>query len=510
LNLSGNKFRDIIFFYLFHTVVYNIKSRRTRLVYITPQANWGGMGLIGVTIRLDDYALAQDQLIRVLEIEEGSPAHVAGLEPDTDYLLGTATLSFGSTQILGQVLQASVNVPLEIYVYSTHTDEVRVVTLLPTKDWGVDDDDDAIYEERGLLGAEVGVGYLHSFPESCRQTDGTSVLIHVVRVSRDQQPIDLTLDPNQQTIPNQTQEPKAPTQQVIEEDKMLTQTEPEVQAPIPEEPEILISKTELKAEPPTAITNVNTEPAKVKPEIKTEPPIVKADVNTDIPKVKPDSKTISPQYQIEQAQEQPKLLPEEKTQPKPSNIETVEPQVRNQPALKPSPVTGEIQAMESGECENKGILLTSFEIPTHDQKQVSEEEGPPSPPPSPREEDGVNQQISDLAAAAAEQLSHDVEDVTTVDEDTMDASFTTIESATSSLAQQPIKHPGLEYEEEDESHPPPPQAASSSFFGFTKYMPFRSSGGTFTPPVSGGVVGGLGPKPSFATMPPPPLFSSKK
>jgi hypothetical protein len=71
-----------------HTVVCNIKSRRTRLVYTTPASGSGGKGLIGVTIRLDDYAMAEDRLIRVLEIEESSPADIAGLHPETDYLLG--------------------------------------------------------------------------------------------------------------------------------------------------------------------------------------------------------------------------------------------------------------------------------------------------------------------------------------------------------------------------------------------------------------------------------------
>lgn len=36
---------------------------------MTPQREWGGKGLIGVTIRLDDYAGADERLIRVLSIE---------------------------------------------------------------------------------------------------------------------------------------------------------------------------------------------------------------------------------------------------------------------------------------------------------------------------------------------------------------------------------------------------------------------------------------------------------
>ena len=53
---------------------------------------------------------------------------------------------------------------VEIYVYNTESDVVRVVTLLPTLKWG----------GRGLLGAEIGRGYLHRLPKSCRDTLGVS------------------------------------------------------------------------------------------------------------------------------------------------------------------------------------------------------------------------------------------------------------------------------------------------------------------------------------------------
>mmetsp|Transcript_28671 Transcript_28671/g.42458 ORF Transcript_28671/g.42458 Transcript_28671/m.42458 type:complete len:451 (-) Transcript_28671:66-1418(-) len=152
-------------------LVYNIKSQRTRLVYITPQRDWGGKGLLGVTIRLDDYAAADERLIRVLSVEENSPASIAGLNPLTDYLLGTCEVSFASDVVLGDVLYQFEDVPVEFYVYNTEGDVVRIVTLLPTYSWGGD----------GLLGAEVGTGYLHALPAKCRDTDGTSVEVRVVR-----------------------------------------------------------------------------------------------------------------------------------------------------------------------------------------------------------------------------------------------------------------------------------------------------------------------------------------
>ena len=50
-------------------------------------------------------------------------------------------------------------------MYSSETDLVRVVILMPTYSWG----------GRGLLGSKVGTGYLHRFPKACRGTDGKSV-----------------------------------------------------------------------------------------------------------------------------------------------------------------------------------------------------------------------------------------------------------------------------------------------------------------------------------------------
>jgi hypothetical protein len=54
---------------------------------------------------------------------------------------------------------------LEIYVYNSDSDKVRVISLMPTYSWG----------GRGMLGAEVGTGYLHRLPNSCRSTVGSSV-----------------------------------------------------------------------------------------------------------------------------------------------------------------------------------------------------------------------------------------------------------------------------------------------------------------------------------------------
>ncbi len=145
--------------------MHNIKSNSQRLVNITPSSSWGGAGLLGVTIRLDDYGGADERLIRVLSVEHNSPSAIAGLVPMKDYLLGTTSTSFDSDEILAEVLMMHADRIVEFYVYNSESDIVRVVTLMPTLSWG----------GRGYLGAEVGTGYLHRFPKSCRGTDGTSI-----------------------------------------------------------------------------------------------------------------------------------------------------------------------------------------------------------------------------------------------------------------------------------------------------------------------------------------------
>jgi GRASP55/65 PDZ-like domain len=149
-------------------VVWNIKSQTARLVDIVPSDTWGGAGLLGVTIRIDNYAGAEDRLVRVLSIESHkSPAAIAGLIPEKDYLLGTTHQTLDSVDRLAEVLRQHEDEVVELYVYNTDDDMVRVVALLPTSSWEG--------SRGGLLGAEVGTGYLHRLPHTSRFTSGSSI-----------------------------------------------------------------------------------------------------------------------------------------------------------------------------------------------------------------------------------------------------------------------------------------------------------------------------------------------
>jgi len=149
-------------------LVYNIKAREKRVVELTPSDNWGGAGLLGVTIKLDDYGGADERLVRVLDVDdvENGPARLAGLIPEEDFLLGTTATTLTNTDVLASLLNHHLGQIVELYVYNSQTDLVRVVGLHPTYNWG--------YGE-SMLGAAVGTGYLHRLPESCRGTIGKSI-----------------------------------------------------------------------------------------------------------------------------------------------------------------------------------------------------------------------------------------------------------------------------------------------------------------------------------------------
>jgi len=146
--------------------IYNWKNRTLREITLVPSKNWPGEGMLGVTIRFDTYKDAEEQMLHVLEVEANSPAELAGLQPFKDYLLGTAEKAFVDADVLYQELMEHIESPVEFYVYNTDTDEVRVVVIMPTDEWGGE----------GVLGANVAFGYLHVLPSSCCDTIGVSAL----------------------------------------------------------------------------------------------------------------------------------------------------------------------------------------------------------------------------------------------------------------------------------------------------------------------------------------------
>lgn len=145
--------------------VFNSKSATTRDVALVPSRKWPGDGMLGITIRFDSYHNVDEDVVHILDVEAGSPADLAGLQADSDYLLGTSERVFKSVDALFEELQAHINKTMEIYVYNSNTDEVRNVVIMPSDEWGGE----------GLLGAGLAHGFLHRLPPECRKSNGIAV-----------------------------------------------------------------------------------------------------------------------------------------------------------------------------------------------------------------------------------------------------------------------------------------------------------------------------------------------
>lgn len=72
--------------------VYSSKSQQFREVTLTPRSGWGGQGLLGLSIRYCSFKGASENVWHILDVEPNSPAAMAGLQPFTDYVIGTDAL----------------------------------------------------------------------------------------------------------------------------------------------------------------------------------------------------------------------------------------------------------------------------------------------------------------------------------------------------------------------------------------------------------------------------------
>ncbi|KAI6178480.1 GRASP55 65 domain containing protein [Aphelenchoides besseyi] len=163
--------------------VYNSKTQTVRQTQIVPSNNWGGQGILGVSIRFCSFEGANQNVWHVISVESNSPAALAGLIGESDYILGAESVLQHADDLISLV-QANIGKQVKLYVYNVDSDNVREVTLVPNDTWGGE----------GCLGCNIGYGYLHRIPVS-------------VDRSRPTQPI-----PNQQLQqPKPTELPKVPS-----------------------------------------------------------------------------------------------------------------------------------------------------------------------------------------------------------------------------------------------------------------------------------------------------------
>jgi len=150
-------------------VVWNSKNQNTRLVPIVPSRAWSQRhitedleepdknvqpSLLGLSMRVCQPLIATDKVWHVLDVIEGSPAESAGLVPMGDWIIGWSGGVLSEENDFYDLVEAHVDKPLRVYVYSYDFDTIREVVLIPNKHWGGD----------GLLGCVFGFGLLHRIP----------------------------------------------------------------------------------------------------------------------------------------------------------------------------------------------------------------------------------------------------------------------------------------------------------------------------------------------------------
>lgn len=134
--------------------VFNYKTRVKRDILMTPNNNWGGDGLLGLVVVRDDFTKCDQQAVRVLKVHEDSPAFKAGLQAQTDYILGTPIAAFTEFSIFRDTVADYMDQALPIYVYNSEQATVRMVEIVPSSKW----------PGEGVLGCITGDGYLHQIP----------------------------------------------------------------------------------------------------------------------------------------------------------------------------------------------------------------------------------------------------------------------------------------------------------------------------------------------------------
>ena len=105
--------------------VFNILTGELRDVQVQPSNSWGGDGLLGATVRWENWKNSEG--LRILEVTPESYAHQLGLKPRDDYILGTESHSINDVQGFEDILNDNKNFTL--FVLNGRTARVRTVEV---------------------------------------------------------------------------------------------------------------------------------------------------------------------------------------------------------------------------------------------------------------------------------------------------------------------------------------------------------------------------------------------
>lgn len=112
--------------------VFNVLTGLIRQVQVLPSNSWGGEGLLGASIRWEDWTLSEG--LRVLEVVPDSHAHRIGLETKKDYILGNEATSINDVGTLEKIILS--NKKTELFVFNSRTGKVRNIPIENCKSLG--------------------------------------------------------------------------------------------------------------------------------------------------------------------------------------------------------------------------------------------------------------------------------------------------------------------------------------------------------------------------------------
>ncbi|KAG0286988.1 hypothetical protein BGZ97_007234 [Linnemannia gamsii] len=125
--------------------IYSTREQAGRRVEMIPTRKWGdgNGGLIGCSIRFCMFDAVNDVVWHILDVAHGSPAEKAGLCAHSDYVIGTPYGIMRGEGDLYDLVEDNIGEPLRLHI-----------VIIPNEEWGGE----------GLLGCDVGYGYLHRLP----------------------------------------------------------------------------------------------------------------------------------------------------------------------------------------------------------------------------------------------------------------------------------------------------------------------------------------------------------
>eukprot|EP00826_Nyctotherus_ovalis_P061714 TRINITY_DN8807_c0_g1_i4.p1 TRINITY_DN8807_c0_g1~~TRINITY_DN8807_c0_g1_i4.p1 ORF type:complete len:218 (+),score=62.63 TRINITY_DN8807_c0_g1_i4:65-718(+) len=141
--------------------IFNVATQQERKCTIVPR-KWEGEGLLGFVINQEDYKIAHAKVVHIVDLLVNGPMYNAGLKPKTDYIIGTEHYIFGGFDDFSKFVGKNDKQPVNLFVYNSEEEKVRLVTLIPDKDWG----------GAGALGGDIAFGLFHALPIRKKKESG--------------------------------------------------------------------------------------------------------------------------------------------------------------------------------------------------------------------------------------------------------------------------------------------------------------------------------------------------